>query len=89
MAQPQVDHADLRSVAVGNDDLIPLLDQADQSLGRLRHLFPLLRGGVAQRVPAQGHDNPCHICLLKSDGDVCFIISHSGDHFHILSAFVS
>ena len=53
----EVDHADLRAVAVGDDDLVALRDQVDDGLGGLGDKGELLVGGVAQRVAAQGDDD--------------------------------
>ena len=53
----EVDHADLRAVAVGDDDLVALRDQVDDGLCGLGDESELLVGGVAQRVAAQGDDD--------------------------------
>ena len=53
----EVDHADLRAVAVGNDDLVALRDQIDDGLCGLGDEGELLVGGVAQRVAAEGDDD--------------------------------
>ena len=53
----EVDHADLRAVAVGDDDLVALRDQVDDGLCGLGDEGELLVGGVAQRVAAEGDDD--------------------------------
>ena len=52
-----VDHADLRAVAVGDDDLVALRDQVDDGLGGLGDESELLIRGVAQRVAAERNDD--------------------------------
>ena len=53
----EVDHADLRAVAVGDDDLVALRDQVDDGLGGLGDESELLIGSVAQRVAAERNDD--------------------------------
>ena len=52
-----LDHADLRAVAVGDDDLVALLDEAEESVGGVAHGLDLLDGVVAEGVAAKGDDN--------------------------------
>ena len=52
-----LDHADLRAVAVGDDDLVALLDQAEEGVGGVAHGLDLLDGVVAEGVAAEGDDN--------------------------------
>ena len=49
-----LDHADLRAVAVGDDDLVALLDEAQEGVGGVGDLLDLLLRGVAERVAAEG-----------------------------------
>ena len=53
----EVDHADLRAVAVGDDDLVALCDQINDGLGGFGDEGELLIGRVAQRVAAEGDDD--------------------------------
>ena len=53
----EVDHADLRAIAVGDDDLVALRDQVDDGLGGLGDESELLIGSVAQRVAAERNDD--------------------------------
>ena len=53
----EVDHADLGTVAVSDDDLVALRDQVDDGLGGLGDESELLIGGVAQRVAAERNDD--------------------------------
>lgn len=52
-----LDHADLRAVAVGDDDLVALLDKTEESVGGVAHGLDLLDGVVAEGVAAKGDDN--------------------------------
>ena len=52
-----LDHADLRAVAVGDDDLVALLDEAEEGMGGVAHGLDLLDGVVAEGVAAKGDDN--------------------------------
>ena len=52
-----LDHADLRAVAVGDDDLVALLDKTKESVGGVAHGLDLLDGVVAEGVAAKGDDN--------------------------------
>ena len=52
-----LDHADLRAVAVGDDDLVTLLDETKESVGGVAHGLDLLDGVVAEGVAAKGDDN--------------------------------
>ena len=52
-----LDHADLRAVAVGDDDLVTLLNQAEKSMSGVAHGLDLLDGVVAEGVAAKGDDN--------------------------------
>ena len=47
-----LDHANLRAVAVGDDDLVALLDQAEESVSGVAHSLDLLNG-----VAAKGDDD--------------------------------
>ena len=53
----EVDHADLGTVAVSDDDLVALRDQVDDGLGGLGDESELLIGSVAQRVAAERNDD--------------------------------
>ena len=53
----RVNHADLRAVAVGDDDLVTLLDQAEKSVSGVAHGLDLLNGVVAEGVAAKGDDD--------------------------------
>ena len=46
-----LDHADLRAVAVGDDDLVALLDEAEEGMGGVAHGLDLLDGVVAEALP--------------------------------------
>ena len=59
-----VDHADLRAVAVGHDDVGALLDHVDDVLGGVLHQLELLLGRVAQGVAAQRDDDGLTFTLL-------------------------
>ena len=62
----EVDHADLRAVAVGDDDLVALRDQIDDGLGGLGDEGELLIRGVAQCVATQGDgDSLAHVSHLS------------------------
>ena len=52
-----LNHAHLGAVAVGDDDLVALLDQIHDGPGGLLHRDHLLRQIVAQGISAQGDDN--------------------------------
>ena len=52
-----LDHADLRAVAVGDDDLVTLLDETKECVGGVAHGLDLLDGVVAEGVAAKGDDN--------------------------------
>ena len=52
-----LDHADLRAVAVGDDDLVALLDETEEGMGGVAHGLDLLDGVVAEGVAAKGDDN--------------------------------
>ena len=57
-----LDHAHLGTVAVGDDDLMALLDQVHDGLGSLLHGDHLLGKIVAQSIAAQGdHDTLTHV----------------------------
>ena len=60
----EVDHADLGTVAVSDDDLVALRDQIDDGLCGLGDEGELLVGGVAQRVAAQGDHDFSHNTFL-------------------------
>ena len=52
-----LDHADLRAVAVGDDELVALRDEVDDGLCGLGDEGELLVGGVAEGVAAEGDDD--------------------------------
>ena len=52
-----LDHADLRAIAVGNDDLVAHLDNLEQGRGSVTNALDLLLGGVAESVAAQCDDH--------------------------------
>ena len=52
-----LDHADLRAVAMGDDDLVALLDEAEECVGSIVHALNLLSGRVAQRIAAERDDD--------------------------------
>ena len=56
----RLDHADLRAVAVADDDLVALMDEPDERRARGGHAFALLRRRVAERVAAEGNDDSGH-----------------------------
>ena len=56
----ELDHAHLRAVAVADDDLVPLTDEADERGASSLDLFLLLGGVVAEGVAAERDDDPCH-----------------------------
>lgn len=79
-----LDHTDLRAVAVGDDDLVALLDQAQQRMRGVVDLLDLLGRGVAQRIAAEGDDDAVglavrlgHVYLISSKG----LIIHQLFHF--------
>ena len=63
-AHRQVDHTNLRTVAVGNDHFVTSLDEVNDGLCGLGHQFELLIGGVAKRVAAEGNYNSGHSRFL-------------------------
>ena len=67
-----LDHADLRAVAVGDDDLVALLDQAEEGVGGVAHGLDLLNGVVAEGVAAKGDDDT--IGLAVGFGHACLLI---------------
>ena len=68
-----LDHADLRAVAVGDDDLVALLDEAQEGVGGVGDLLDLLFRGVAEGVAAEGDDDA--IGLAKGLGHNCLFSS--------------
>ena len=46
-----------KAVAVGDDDLVALLDEAEEGMGGVAHGLDLLDGVVAEGVAAEGDDN--------------------------------
>lgn len=52
-----MDHADLRTVTVGDRQLIICLHQVCQCLGGYFYRIPLLGSGIAQGVMSQRYDN--------------------------------
>ncbi len=67
-----LDHADLRAVAVGDDDLVALLDETEEGVGGVAHGLDLLDGVVAEGVAAEGDDNT--IGLTVGFGHACLLI---------------
>ena len=63
-AHRQVDHTNLRTVAVGNDHFVAGLDEVNDGLCGLGHQIELLIGGVAKRVAAEGNYNSGHSRFL-------------------------
>ena len=59
-AHAQVDHTNLRAVAMGDDDFIALLDQVDNGLCGFRDQLELFLGGVAECIAAQCNHNTGH-----------------------------
>lgn len=79
-----LNHADLRAVAVGDDDLVALLDEAQKGVSGVVDLLDLLGRGVAQGVAAEGNDDAVglavrlgHVYLISSKG----LIIHQLFHF--------
>ena len=60
-AHAEIDHADLRSVAVRDHDLVARFDQIDDRFRRFAHQFELFIRRVAQRVSAEGDDEFLHV----------------------------
>ena len=56
----RLDHADLRAVAVADDDLVALMDEPDERRARGGHAFALLRRRAAERVAAESNDDSGH-----------------------------
>lgn len=56
----RLDHADLRTVAVADDDLVSLMDEPDERRAGGGHTRALLGGRIAERVAAERDDDPCH-----------------------------
>ena len=56
----RLDHADLRTVAMADDDLVSLMDEPDERRAGGGHTRALLGGRIAERVAAECDDNPCH-----------------------------
>ena len=56
----RLDHADLRAVAVADDDLVSLMDEPDERRAGGSHTRALLGGRIAERVAAERNDDPCH-----------------------------
>ena len=56
----RLDHADLRTVAVADDDLVSLMDEPDKRRAGGGHPRALLGGRIAERVAAECNDDPCH-----------------------------
>ena len=52
-----LDHAHLRAVAVGNDDLISVGDEVDEGRHRFFDVFFLFFGIIAESVAAQSDDD--------------------------------
>ena len=53
VAQPEIDHADLRAVAVGNDQLMTLCNKIDDRFGGVADLRFLFFRRIAESIPAQ------------------------------------
>ena len=60
VAQTQIDHADLRAVAVGNDQLMTLLNKLDDGFGGIANLCLLFFRRIAEGVSAQRYYDPRH-----------------------------
>ena len=56
----RLDHADLRAVAVADDDLVALMDEPDERRARGGHAVALLRRRAAERVAAESNDDSGH-----------------------------
>lgn len=56
----RLDHADLRTVAVADDDLVSLMDEPDERRAGGGHTRALLGGRISERVAAECNDDPCH-----------------------------
>lgn len=56
----RLDHADLRTVAVADDDLVSLMDEPDERRAGGGHTRALLGRRIAERVAAERNDDPCH-----------------------------
>ena len=70
-----LDHADLRAVAVGDDDLVALLDEAQEGVGGVADFLDLLLRGVAERVAAEGDDDAIGLAERLGHGG---FLSHRG-----------
>lgn len=82
-----LDHADLRAVAVGDDDLVALLDEAEQRVGGVGDLLDLLFRGVAEGVAAEGDDDA--IGLAKGlDITASFLLVLLVTNIHQLTYFM-
>ena len=53
----KVDHADLRAVAVADDDFVALLDEIDDRAGGIADKLELLLGGFAESVSPESDNN--------------------------------
>ena len=53
VAQPEIDHADLRAVAVSNDQLMTLCNKIDDRFGGVADLRFLFFRRIAESIPAQ------------------------------------
>ena len=63
----EVYHADLRAIAVADDDLIALLDEVYDGAGGIADKLKLLLGGFAKRVSPESDNNSfCHVFFLTS-----------------------
>ena len=59
-AHGQVDHTDLGTITVGNDNFVAGLDEVNNGLSGLGYELELLIGGVAEGVAAEGDNNSGH-----------------------------
>ena len=70
-----LDHADLRAVAVGDDDLVTLLDDLEQRGSSGADALDLLLGGVAEGVAAEGDYDTVGLAVRH-------VLSPSGESNH-------
>ena len=68
-----LNHADLRAVAVGDDDLVALLDEPEQRMGGIVHALNLLRGRIAQRIAAERDDDTVGFAKRLGHGKLPFV----------------
>ena len=68
-----LDHADLRAVAMGDDDLVALFDEAEERVGSIVHALNLLRGRIAQRIAAECDDDTVGFAKRLGHGKLPFL----------------